>query len=654
MHRSCAWILTALVSAGCLAAAAPIPSVAANWMSPDGSRSASANGYMVATAHPLATKAGCRILMSGGTAMDAAVAVQAVLSVVEPHASGLAGGTILTYWDNKAKRIRFFDGLARAPKAVQADLRTPTVQDKRRCKLTRKGHLRSTVNFTGRAVGVPGTVAVLALAHRELGTKPWKALFDEAIAAARDGFPMPRYLHAVLDGKAKPPGAKKGLRRCQYPDLRRLYCINARTPRPLTSTVRNPELAKVLQELRDGGAAAFYASEGKIASAIVARVGQGRCKTSIKDGRPATVPGRLTTADFAAYKAIERKPICKSVIGHIVCSAPPPSYGGMAVLTMLHLLEAKGIAKLKPGSIAHAHLRLEASRLVQADRRQFIGDPDFSRIRLAELLAPGYLDARTLKLSMHKALRHPAIGQPKASGPIVQVGRLDEVAPQDQTSHVSIVDRHGNAVSMTTTVNTNFGSQLQARGMALNNVLVNFTRKRSVSPGWQVNRMQTGKRPRTAMSPTLVFTKSGKLRLVVGAAGGGAIPDYVTKVIVGILIHGMSPSAALRSPNVSGQSITKTRCRGGRGFYSDVEKGTAVAAYLNRLKRLGHPCPRQRKLRSGLTAIAISPAGILTGAADHRRDGNAWAVTRAVQRVGDSQISRFLIQDACWEGGQHA
>ena len=367
---------------------------AANCTQASGARTETAKGFMVATAHPLATKAGCDILNNGGTAIDAAVAVQAVLSVVEPHASGLGGGTIITYWDNKEKRVRYFDGLARAPKFVQADLRTPTATDKRRCRLTKKRRLRSTVNFTGRAVGVPGTVAVLDLAHKALGGKTWNTLFDAAIATARNGFPMPPYLHSVLKGKARPPGSKKGLRRCRYPDLRRLYCANSSTPTGLNSKVRNPELAKVLEEIRDGGGAAFYASNGRIAPAIVARVRKGKCKTSIKDGRPANVPSRLTVADFAAYKAIERKPVCKMVIGHIVCSAPPPAYGGMAVITMLRIASANNVATLKPGTLAHTHLALEASRLTQADRRRFIGDPDFGKLRLSGLLTQKYLNAR--------------------------------------------------------------------------------------------------------------------------------------------------------------------------------------------------------------------------------------------------------------------
>ncbi len=621
--RTLALVAIAITSSSAVCLMSSLPAAAANCAQAGAARSATAKGFMVAAAHPLATKAGCDVLSDGGTAIDAAVAVQAVLSVVEPHASGLAGGTIITYWDNKEKRVRYFDGMARAPKLVQADLRTPTASDKRRCRLTKKERLRSTVNFTGRAVGVPGTIAVLDLIHKNLGSKPWNSLFDAAIAAARDGFPTPPYLHSVIKGKAIPPGSKKGLRRCRYPDLQRLYCANSKTPKPRGSKIHNPELAKVLEEIRDGGGAAFYDPAGSIATSIVARVRQGKCKTSIKDGRPANVPSRLTVADFAAYKAIERKPVCKTAFGHIVCSAPPPAYGGMAVLTMLTIVEANKIAALKPGTLAHTHLALEASRLTQADRRRYIGDPDFSRMLISGLLTPKYLKTRAHLFSPRRALRHAPIGEPPESGPPVQTNRLDQVATQDQTSHVSIVARYGNALAMTTTVNTNFGSQMQARGMTLNNVLVNFTRKKSISPGWRVNRMQAGKRPRTAMAPTIVFTKAGKVRLIVGAAGGGAIPDYVAKTIVGVLVHGLSPQAAISLPNVSGQSITKTRCKGGRGFYSDVEKSTPLATMRKQLARLGHPCTRQRKLKSGLSAIAVTQAGTLIGAADPRRDGIA-------------------------------
>ncbi len=586
---------------------------------PGGTRPAIAHSYMVAAANPLAAKAGCAILAKGGTAMDAAVSVQAVLAVVEPQGSGLAGGTILTYWDARKRRVRFFDGLAAAPADVGHALRQPLPSDRGNCRLKGRRLLPLAALMTARAVGVPGTIAVLDKAHRQLGRLPWHTLFDAAITHAENGYPLPRYMHRVLKGKVR-----RKLRRCRYPDLRRRYCSSRRIPKPIGTRIRNTEIAGVLREIRDKGARAFYDPAGTIAPAIVQRTRTTGCKLSTNDGRPAVLASTMTPKDFASYRPKERAPICKPFDGHIICTAPPPSAGGIIVLSNLAIMTLNRIQELRPGSLAHTHLSIEASRIVQLDRRQHVGDPDFYKVPTAGLLTDAYLEKRASLFSRHRAITWPPIGKPKTTGvPRLLPPTSDEWPIQDMTSHVSIVDRYGNAVALTTTNNTSFGTQMEARGMILNNALVNFTRQGWISPGHEANGMQPAKRPRTSMAPTIVFTKDKKLRLVVGAAGGAAIPDYVTQTIAGVLFHGLDPQRAINQPHYSGQSLTSSKCRGGKGLISTVERRTRIARHVQALRRLGHPCPKAKRMRSGLTAISVTNDGRLLGAADPRRDGIA-------------------------------
>jgi gamma-glutamyltranspeptidase/glutathione hydrolase len=575
-----------------------------------------ARRVMAATAHPLASEVGCRILVRGGSAADAAVAIQMVLAVVEPQSSGLGGGTLVTYYDRRTGRIEFHDGLAESPAVVTAGLRTPTAAEAAELGITEFG---PDATYTGRAVGVPGTLAVLERLHRRHGALPWRRLFDGAIAGASNGFPVSPYLHDTM------AGSLGGIPRCGYPDLAARYCADG-APLPVGATVRNRDLAAVLGEVRDGGAAAFYDPTGSIAPAIVARAAAGPYKLETDAAGPAAIPSLMTAADVAGYRAVQRDPLCRRALGHYVCTAAPPSFGGLTVLQILGLLERAGPPPA--GSVLRAHYSIDASRLAQFDRRQYVGDPDFEPAPVAGLLAPSYLDARFALLSPTTAVQR------------VEPGNPGGVA--DTTSHVSIVDRAGNAISMTTTVNSSFGAQIEARGIVLNNAHENFTRPDSISPGQEVNEMEAGKRPRSSMAPAIVLDRAGRLRLVVGAAGGSAIPDYVSQAVVGVLVDGLDPQAAINQGHWSGQEIT-SNCGGVIGPRSEVEEGTAAADLLDDLRALHHPCARATELRSGSTAIAVdhpvrgvggrcppTPAQIepdsctvLTGAADPRRDGAA-------------------------------
>jgi len=333
------------------------------------------------------------------------------------------------------------------------------------------------------------------------------------------------------------------------------------------------------------------------------------------------IPSLVTGDDFAGYEAHERDPLCDAVLRLMVCSSAPPAFGGVTVLQMLGLLERGEVAKSKPDSVERFHLSLEASRLANFDRREYVGDPDFHPVPVDGLLDPGYLDDRFSLFSPETAIHPVEPGLPPGAATTTATDTATEGA--DATSNVSIVDADGNAVSMTTTNNTTFGAQMEARGMILNNVQTNFTSLTSISPGKPVNVMESQKRARTSMAPTIVLNRIGRdLRMVVGSAGGGPIPDFVTQTLVGTLIDRMGPSAAIRQDHYSGQQIT-SNCSGVIGPPSELEAGTPAAALLDEINALDHPCARLTSLRSGLTAIEARGPALLLGAADPRRDGAA-------------------------------
>ncbi|HEX6234483.1 MAG TPA: gamma-glutamyltransferase [Jiangellaceae bacterium] len=597
-------------------AEAAAPPVGAVCEVPAGHPAADARGtqFMVAAAHPAAVKAGCEVMARGGSAADAAVAVQMVLAVVEPEASGLAGGTLITYWDADHRDVQFYEGLATAPSTVTENLRDPTEAERDELGINR---FPTQVSATGRAFGVPGTVRVLADFHEDHGIVPWGGLFDDAITLANDGFPMPPYMNDVLGATAS------GRPRCAYPDLNARYC-DGDQPKPVGTMLFNPELGEVLEEVRDGGADAFYDPEGTIAPAIVERATEGPFKLVGDEEGPVAIPSLVTVDDFADYEAHKRDPVCAEALRLVVCSSAPPAFGGVTVLYMLGLLERGSVAMTRPDSLERYHLSIEASRLANFDRREYVGDPDFHPVPVDGLLDPGYLDERFSLFSPDSAIHPVEPGLPPGvEAAVAPAGATADIEGADETSHVSIVDADGNAVAMTTTVNTTFGAQMEAQGMILNNVQTNFTELTSISPGKPVNVMEPRKRARTSMAPTIVLNGTGQeLRLVVGAAGGGPIPDFVTQTLVGTMVDRLGPSAAIRQDHYSGQQIT-SNCSGVIGPPSELEAGTAAALLLDGLNALEHPCARTVTLRSGLTAIEVRGRGLLLGAADPRRDGIA-------------------------------
>ena len=538
--------------------------------------------------------------------------MQAVLALVEPQSSGLAGNTLATTWDPNTGAVRFFDGLASAPSTVTANLATPTPAEQEELGITQ---FSSVVNVSGRAVGVPGTVRALERLHAAYGQLPWSSLFDDAIELAEDGFPLPPYLHSVLGQSVS------GLPRCAYPDIGARYC-DGDERKPIGATITNVELAEVLRELRDGGPEAFYDPNGTIAPAIVERATAGPIKPQHDDDGPAVIPSLMTLDDLAGCQAIEREPLCLEVLRRTVCSSAPPAFGGVALLQMLDFLERGEVHRSNPGSLDRLHLSLEASRLANFDRREHVGDPDFNPVPVAGLLDEGYLAERFALFSPDQAIHPVEPGDPPgAESAGTESDASDEGGGGDATSHISIVDAAGRAVSMTTTNNGNFGSHLEVRGMVLNNAQTNFTSLTSISPGKPVNVMEPLKRPRTSMSPTVIL-RNGRLVMVVGAAGGGPIPDFVTQTVVGVLLDRMNPFVAMSQPHYSGQQIT-SNCSGVIGPPSEVESGTPATDLLEDLRAKRHPCARTATLSSGSAAIQVHGSDRYVGAADPRRDGIA-------------------------------
>ncbi|WP_164868006.1 gamma-glutamyltransferase family protein [Rhodovarius crocodyli] len=518
---------------------------------------------MVATAHPLASQAGLDMLRRGGTAMDAAVAAQAVLSVVEPHASGLGGGALILSWQAARRELLHVEGLSAAPADVPR-------------RLT-EGTTLAVLERSGRAVGVPGAVAALAAAHARHGALPWAVLFEPAIRAAEQGFPTPPYLQAVLRTRARALSA--------VPEIEALYFENGQ-PRAF---LRNPEQAAALRLVAAHGPAAIQG--GALGQAMVRAVGQG------------ALPGHMSMADLTGFEPRERPALCAERFGRRVCTAAPPSSGGVAVLQQLAFLEQAGIARLAPDSAAAAHLLLEASRLTRADRRAWVGDPAQVEVPTEGLLDAAYLRGRAGLIDPARAQPEVAPGSPPRRHAAVPPA-ADPMA-ESATSHVAIVDGAGNAVSFTTTNNLNFGAEILAGGITLNNGLTNFAAATDA-----MNGVAPRRRPATTMAPTIVFDGDGVPMLVLGAGGGARIIDAVTVALVETLAWGADARRATARPRIGAQTGTE-----------ELEAATPAAALAPELAAMGHN-PRAAAMNTGLQVLRRIPGG-WEGAADPRRDGAA-------------------------------
>ena len=545
--------------------------------------------FAVAAANPLATEAGRQMLARGGSALDAAIAVQMVLTLVEPQSSGIGGGAFLLHWDGQ--RVQAFDGRETAPAAADE-----------RLFLTPEGKPMAFHDAVvgGRSVGVPGTVRMLEMAHAQHGRLRWAALFEPAIRLAETGFPVSPRLHAMLQADAH---LKKD------PEAAAFFYQPDSTPWPVGHRLKNPELAEVLGRLARDGSRALH--EGEIAQAIVAKV----------QGHPGN-PGRMTLADLAGYHAKAREAICHDHTAGSrrwqICGFPPPSSGAIAVGQILGLMARTGAAQEPLAtdtglpSADWLHTYMEASRLAFADRAQYLGDPDFVPAPGGDwrsLLDPAYLDARARLIHAQRAPTAPA-GVP---GPV-----RTSFAPMAEqieygTSHISIVDAEGRAVSMTTTIEDAFGARQMVRGFLLNNELSDFSFAPADATGRPVaNRVEPGKRPRSSMAPTLVFDAEGRLAASAGSPGGALIIHYTARTLHGLLQWRLDPQAAIDLPNF-----------GTTGGPVVLEKGRFPAPVIEALKARGHEV-REQDMTSGLQAIARGTQDgrtVWRGGADPRREG---------------------------------
>lgn len=544
---------------------------------------ATARKFMIAAANPLATDAGYRILQAGGSAVDAAIATQMVLTLVEPQSSGIGGGAFLMHFDGAT--VRAFDGRETAPAAAS---------DKMFQAADGKPMAFYAGVVGGRSVGVPGVLRMLELAHKQYGKLPWATLMAPAIRLAEEGFPISPRLHA-------------GVKQDQYlkndPTAAAYFYDSSGNPWPAGHVLKNPALAKVLREIAAGGADAFYL--GGVAKEI---------ETKVKS-HP-TNPGLLTVADIAGYRAKMRDPICTDYRQWRVCGMPPPSSGGLAIAQMLGMLEIKDIRPFLPHndtlSVDAIHLFSEVGRLAYADRARFVADTDFIPLpgnSIKPLLSKEYLAERAA------LIKDKSMGVAKSGMPHVMTlaQGLDASPEFPSTSHMSIVDPYGNALAMTTTIEDGFGARQMVSGFLLNNQLTDFSFESSDVLGPIANRVQPGKRPRSSMAPTLVFDKrTNKLVMAIGSPGGSAIINYVAKVLVGTMDWGLNMQQAISLPNF-----------GSRNGPTELEQGRVPDGLVDALAAKGHNV-RIMEQTSGLQGIMrmnVHGEEMWFGGADPRREG---------------------------------
>lgn len=543
--------------------------------------------FAVAAANPLATEAGYEILKAGGSALDAAVAVQMVLTLVEPQSSGIGGGAFLLHWDGD--RVVALDGRETAPAAAGEDLFL-------QADGTPMNFFQAVIG--GRSVGVPGAVKMLEQAHRQHGKLPWKALFQTAIRLADEGFPLSPRLHGLLQ---KDPALRDD------PQAAAFYYQADGSPWPVGHRLRNPALAALLREIAEHGSAAFY--QGKNAEALVRQVNQ----------HPSN-PGQLSLSDLHGYQPRQRDAICTLwQQRYRVCGFPPPSSGHIAQMQILGLLEQLGsLAPLEQGIPAadFLHRYTEAARLAYADRAQFLADPDFTPAPGGDwntLLAPGYLKQRAALIGSSSM----GTAEPGEPGPLPLAFAPQPEQPEYGTSHISIVDAEGNALAMTTSIEQAFGSRLLndggtglPGGYLLNNELTDFAFEPRDAQGKPVaNRVEPGKRPRSSMSPTLVFeADSGQLLASVGSPGGAAIIHFTAKTLLGMYGWGLDAQRAIDLPNFASYNGPTM-----------LEAGRFPSSTLKALKARKHEV-RESEMTSGLQAIQRTAHGWF-GGADPRREG---------------------------------
>jgi gamma-glutamyltranspeptidase/glutathione hydrolase len=538
---------------------------------------ARAKKFMVVTANPHASKAAVQILEKGGSAADAAITAQLVLGLVEPQSSGIGGGAFTLHWNAEQKSLRSYDGRETAPEKIGTQH-----------FLSKDGKPMGFWDAVigGHSVGVPGVPALLSKLHKEHGTLPWKQLFDQAIFLAEQGFPVSERLRLLLKFVPK-------MR--EHPHVLDYFFVDGEIPET-GHILRNPAYAKTLRQLRDKGVRSFY--RGSIAKNIVAAVQQDKVRA-----------GLLSLADMRSYRIIENEPLCASYRIYTLCGSAPPSSGGIAVLSILNMLQHWDTAGLAPTNPKRIHLFAEASRLAFADRNLWVGDPSAMPINPNTMLDPAYLRARSKTISVEHS--NPLVSGGNFNSPVPNKSESNE---PPSTSHLSIVDGSGNIISMTTSIEGAFGSRIMTGGFLLNNQLSDFSfMPRNANGGLVVNRPGPGKKPRSSMSPIIVFRTEGmRPYLVIGSPGGARIINYVAQSIWLYLDADTSLAQSLEMGRIA--HLNKGAL--------ELEQGRYAPETIAALAALGHQI-KQKRHGSGLHAIAIHANGRLYGAADPRREGLA-------------------------------
>ena len=576
-------------------------------------RSVRTSKYAAVTANPLATKAACEVLRDGGTAADALVTAQAVLGLVEPQASGIGGGGFLLYFDAASGTVSAYDGREVAPAAARENyLRWISETDRTEPKPDARA--------SGRSIGVPGILRLLHDVHTEHGKTEWRDLFNPAVRLADDGFGIsPRLAAAIADAatqlKADPQAAE--------------YFLNTDgSPKSAETRLTNPSYSKTLGTIATDPQA-FYT--GDIARDIVA---------AAADTSGGRTPSQMTLEDLAGYAVKKREPLCTPYRGREICGMPPPSSGGIAVAATLGILEHFAMADHKPSdvdlnggrpAVMGVHLISEAERLAYADRDRYVADTDFVPLPGGSpdtLLSSDYLAGRAALISEQRTM---GTAEPGAFGPPTTPA---PPTPEHGTSQISIIDAVGNAASLTTTVESAFGSYHMVDGFILNNQLTDFSAEPLGPDGAPIpNRIQPGKRPRSTMAPTLVFDQPasgqpgprGSLYAVLGSPGGSVIIQFVVKTIVSMQDWGLDPQQAVSAVDFGAANSPKTNV-GGEHPVIDTSDNGDHDPLVQGLRKLGHQVDLADQ-SSGLSAITRDDPGLI-GGADPRREGLVMGDTR--------------------------
>ncbi|MEP1869873.1 MAG: gamma-glutamyltransferase [Paraglaciecola sp.] len=541
---------------------------------------------MVVTANPHATAAGLEVLKAGGSAVDAAIAIESVLSLVEPQSSGLAGGAFMVHYDSETKSLAVYDGRESAPSGATPDMfmlengdSMPFIQAK----------------TSGLSTGVPGVLAMLSMAHKEQGTLEWSSLFSYASKLANEGFEISPRLHGMLErfGKYIPSKPEDG-----PTDAFEYFYDEAGVAYPEGYLLKNPEYAKTL-EIIAKDPTEFY--QGEIAKEIAAMVQQ----------QPRA--GSLTAEDIAAYKPVKREALCQDYRDTQICGAPPPS-SWLAVGMIMGILEnGPKPSAAGPDDPKNWAVMAQAQQLAYADRDQFIADPNFVDMPIKGMLNKEYLAKRALLISDKATADTYAVGNPWAynGAPSETTAGIDATQDVHGTTHFVIVDSEGDVVSMTATVESIFGTTRMVGGMFLNNQLTDFSFQHHDKDGNPiVNAVAANKRPRSSMSPSIVLDKDGEFLLATGSPGGNNIIAYTVKTMVGVFEWDLDPQAAVDLPNMVA-----------RGKTVRLEKGAAPESLISAMKDMGFDVDASRGENSGLSVIMRKPDGTLEGAADKRREG---------------------------------